>query len=143
MQIDLAFLVGFLFTVGVFLVLEKHLLSVFFGLALLSNAANVFLLVMSGPPDGLRSPIVSKLSEEAASGGALHSVDPLPQALILTAIVIGSGILMYAVFLVYRLAMENGTADLHAIHDHKASGHALDPALGSALGSPSEKSHTP
>ncbi|MCA2962092.1 MAG: NADH-quinone oxidoreductase subunit K [Silvanigrellales bacterium] len=139
MQVDLAFLIGFLFTVGVFLVLEKHLLSVFFGLALLSNAANVFLLVMSGPPNGLRSPIVSKLLEDAAPEGALRSVDPLPQALILTAIVIGSGILMYAVFLVYRLAMESGTTDLDAIHDNTAQ----SSALGSALRSGSEKSHPP
>lgn len=128
MQLDLALLVGFLFAVGVYLVLEKHLLSVLFGIALLSNAANVFLLLMSGPPDGLRSPIVKALSGEEATALA-PSVDPLPQALILTAIVIGSGILLFVIFLVYRLAMEHGTTDLAEIHGDKA----LPPATEKGL----------
>jgi multicomponent Na+:H+ antiporter subunit C len=42
-------------------------------------------------------------------------VDPLPQALILTAIVIGSGVLMFAVFLVYRLFIEHDGADIDII----------------------------
>jgi multicomponent Na+:H+ antiporter subunit C len=49
--LDVSLLVGFLFTVGVYLLLERHLLSVFFGLAILSNAANLFVLAMSGRPD--------------------------------------------------------------------------------------------
>jgi len=113
--LDVSLLVGFLFTVGVYLVLERHLLSVFFGLAILANAANLFVLAMSGPPNGRASPIVPREGATTTLSTTLPSVDPLPQALILTAIVIGSGVLMFAVFLVYRLFLEHEGADLDSI----------------------------
>ena len=118
--LDLALLVGFLFSVGIYLILERHLLSVFFGIAILSNAANVFVLAMSGPPEGLGSPIVG--TEAAKEVGRVMAVDPLPQALILTAIVIGSGILMYLVFLIHRLYVDHGTTDLSVIEKDDTGG---------------------
>jgi multicomponent Na+:H+ antiporter subunit C len=113
--LDVSLLVGFLFTVGVYLLLERHLLSVFFGLAILSNAANLFVLAMSGPPEGRTSPIVSQGGATTGLTAIAPGVDPLPQALILTAIVIGSGVLMFAVFLVYRLFIEHDGADIDII----------------------------
>jgi len=119
--IDVSLLIGFLFTVGIYLVLERHLLSVFFGLAILSNAANLFVLAMSGPPEGRSSPIVPSggwvggEENQAVLAALAPGVDPLPQALILTAIVIGSGVLMFTVFLIYRLFLEHGGADIDRI----------------------------
>ena len=119
--IDLALVIGVLFTVGVYLVLEKHLLSILFGVSLLSNAGNLFVLSVSGGPENKRSPIVP---QEGAPGlGPM--VDPLPQALILTAIVIGSGILCYCIFLIFRLHQEHKTTDLEAILRTPGEGEAL------------------
>jgi multicomponent Na+:H+ antiporter subunit C len=56
---------------------------------------------MSGPPEGRLPPI--------ADGTGALAVDPLPQALILTAIVIGFGVISYLVVLLYRLFLDHGT----------------------------------
>jgi multicomponent Na+:H+ antiporter subunit C len=98
--LEIALTIFVLFSVGTFLVLEKHLLSILFGVAILSNAANLFLLAMSDNPEAHKTPFV--FNAETAT-----LVDPLPQALILTAIVIGSGVLMYFLFLILRLHREH------------------------------------
>lgn len=67
---------------------------------------------MSGPPEGRQAPI--------ASPGSGPWVDPLPQALILTAIVIGFGVTAYLVILLYRLFLDQKTtnaAELFADQD--------------------------
>lgn len=110
MQIDVILLVGVLFSAGVFLILERDLISVLFGAALFSNAANLFVLLSSGDPEGRATSIVGRTLGKM--------VDPLPQALILTAIVIGSGILAYLIFLVFRLHADHGTTDLQRIFGH-------------------------
>lgn len=107
-MLDVALVVSVLVATGVYLMLERHLLAALFGLSLLSNAANLFVLAMSGPPENLESPILT-------AGTARAMVDPLPQALVLTAIVIGSAILLYAIFYIHRLACAAGTLDLDEI----------------------------
>ena len=62
---------------------------------LLSNAINLLLLVMSGSPLGKTPPIIDVANETSM-------VDPLPQALILTAIVIGFGMVAFLITLVYQ-----------------------------------------
>ena len=102
----LALLVGVLTTCGVYLMLRRTLLQVLFGLILLSNAVNVLLFTAGGVlrgapplvPDGLAAP-------------ASVVANPLPQALILTAIVIGFGLVAFALVLVYRTYTTFGTAD--------------------------------
>jgi multicomponent Na+:H+ antiporter subunit C len=44
-------------------------------------------------------------------------VDPLPQALILTAIVIGFGVAAYLVFLLYRLFLDQKTTNAAELYD--------------------------
>lgn len=100
MQIETAILVGFLFGVSIYLVLMKSFVRILFGFVLLSNAANLFLLSMSGDPSGKNAPIIRE-------GGL--PVDPLPQALILTAIVISFGVTAYLVVLLYRLFLDQKT----------------------------------
>ncbi|GEM_PF-370125 len=99
-QIETAILVGFLFGVSIYLVLMKSFVRILFGFVLLSNAANLFLLSMSGDPSGKNAPIIRE-------GGL--PVDPLPQALILTAIVISFGVTAYLVVLLYRLFLDQKT----------------------------------
>jgi multicomponent Na+:H+ antiporter subunit C len=93
-QLDAALLGALLFGAGIYLVLSKRFLCTLFGFITLSNAANVLILAMSGDPSGGSPPVVE---------GRPGSVDPLPQALILTAIVIGFGVLAYLTLLFYRM----------------------------------------
>ena len=97
-QIDTILLAGFCFGLAVYWLLAGRALRAVFGLTLLSNAANLFLLALSGEPSGKSEPIVS--------GVGAAPVDPLPQALILTAIVIGFGVTAYLVMLLVRLRRE-------------------------------------
>ncbi|MDX1689953.1 MAG: NADH-quinone oxidoreductase subunit K [Acidimicrobiia bacterium] len=92
MIVGLAVLAGLLFAVGTHLVLQRMLSRILIGLAVLGHAANVALLASSGragapPLDGV---------------GADAAADPLPQALMLTAIVITFGVLAFLAALAYR-----------------------------------------
>ncbi len=87
-----------LVTCGVYLVLRARTFPVVLGLSLLSYAVNLFLfftgrLVTGAPP---------------LAGGALPTADPLPQALVLTAIVIGFGMTAFVVILALRARGELG-----------------------------------
>ncbi|ULR40367.1 MULTISPECIES: NADH-quinone oxidoreductase subunit K [Thermus] len=107
MMVLLAFLVGVLVGVGVYLVLQGSLARFLLGLALLSNAANLVVFLSPGLVRG-HSPIIplgAKVLEPPYA-------DPLPQAMILTAIVIGLGVLAFAVVLAYRVHQVLGTDDL-------------------------------
>lgn len=102
----LAITIGVLFGTGTFLVLRRNALKVIIGLSLISHSANL-LLVTSGGFAGDRPPIIGL-------GGAVY-VDPLPQALVLTAIVIGFGVTAFMLVLLYRLYQRTGTVDLDQI----------------------------
>jgi multicomponent Na+:H+ antiporter subunit C len=64
---------------------------------------------MSGRPDGKSPPVVLE--------GGTAMVDPLPQALILTAIVIGFGVAAYLVFLLYRLFLDHRTTNAAELYE--------------------------
>lgn len=98
MEILFATAIGVLAACGVFLLLRARTFPVILGLTLLSYAVNLFLfasgrLVLDAPPlirpDGVYT-------------------DPLPQALVLTAIVIGFGMTAYLVMLSLRALAESG-----------------------------------
>lgn len=110
MEILVALLVGWLFAAAVYLMLSRSLVRYLFGLVLISNAANLVIFV-SGRltrgepalvPDGLDAPVAIV-------------ANALPQALILTAIVIGFGLLAFAFVLAYRAREEIGTVDTDAM----------------------------
>jgi multicomponent Na+:H+ antiporter subunit C len=108
MQLDTAILVGVLFACATYLILQRSFVKALFGLIILSNAANLVVLSVSGDPRGKEAPIAS---------GVVLMVDPLPQALILTAIVIGFGLIAYGIVLMYRIFLDHKTtnaADLYA-----------------------------
>jgi multicomponent Na+:H+ antiporter subunit C len=93
-----ALVVATLFGVGVYLVLQRTLTRIILGIALVSHAANLLLIVAGGRPG--RQPIVDRFTEEERLGGLV--TDPLPQALALTAIVISFGITAFLLSLAYR-----------------------------------------
>lgn len=98
-----AILVGVLFAQSTYLILQRSFVRILFGVILLANAANLAVLAMSGDPEGKGVPI--------ADGRTEISADPLPQALILTAIVIGFGVAAYFIALLYRVFLDWKTTD--------------------------------
>lgn len=91
MTVPLALLIGVLFAVGVYLVMQRNLTRVLVGLGVLAHAVNVMLITAGADGD---APIVT-------AGGGPYA-DPLPQALILTAIVITFGVTAFLLGLALR-----------------------------------------
>ena len=89
----LCVLVGVLFAAGVYLLLARSIVRALIGLLLLGNGANVLFLVASGPAG--RAPIVGTTDVSDMS-------DPLPQAMVLTAIVITLGMTAFILALAHR-----------------------------------------
>jgi multicomponent K+:H+ antiporter subunit C len=101
MELIVASSIGVLTAGGVYLILRLRTFPVILGLALLSYAVNVFLFASGGLAVD-QSPILSPY-------GAADYTDPLPQALVLTAIVISFG--MTAVLVMIGLAAHLETGD--------------------------------
>ncbi|MBC8180584.1 Na+/H+ antiporter subunit C [candidate division KSB1 bacterium] len=107
METILAFVVGGLYAAGLYMMLRRNIIKLIIGLVLLSQAANLLIFTSSGL---LRSnpPIIS----EGMVVPEIPYADPLPQALILTAIVISFGVLAFAIALIYQVHKQVGTGDL-------------------------------
>ena len=106
MEVVLAILVGVLVATSVYLMLARNVLRFLFGLVLLSNAANLTIFAAGRLSSG-----VPPLVPEGAASPPELVANALPQALILTAIVIGFGLLAFALVLVFRAYRELGTLD--------------------------------
>ena len=106
MDVLLAILAGVLTAAGVYLLLQRSLLRMLFGVILLSNAVNLVLFV-AGRTLRAAPPIVPTGMTAPPEAVA----NPLPQALILTAIVIGFGLVAFAFVLLYRAYATFGTLD--------------------------------
>jgi len=106
MEIILAIVVGVLYTVGVYLMLRRSILKFIIGLIFMSNATNLLVFLSAGLVPG--SPVFVK-GDDAGAG---VMADPLPQALVLTAIVIGLGIVVFTLALKYKFFELTGTDDL-------------------------------
>jgi len=102
----LAILAGVMAAASVYLLLSRHVVRMLLGLILLSNTANL-LIFFSGRLGSTVPPLVP----EGLPAPPAAVANPLPQALILTAIVISFGLLAFALVLVYRGYVELGTVD--------------------------------
>jgi multicomponent K+:H+ antiporter subunit C len=100
MQALLSLAVGLMFACGVWLVLRPRTFSVVLGLTLLAYAVNI-LIFLGGRIDRTMAPL--------SLPGATGLADPLPQALVLTAIVIGFGMTAYLIALALKALGESGT----------------------------------
>lgn len=103
--------IGLITACGVYLLLRGRTFPVILGLTLLSHAVNLLLFSMGRLNVGL-PPIISK----DAAGYA----DPLPQALVLTAIVIAFGMTALAVVLALRGYLETGEDSINATRSKTA-----------------------
>jgi multicomponent Na+:H+ antiporter subunit C len=103
----LAVVVGGLYAAAVYLMLRRSLVRLVIGLALLGNAANLLIFTAAGLSRG-RPPLVPA----GAAAPPAPFADPVPQALILTAIVIGFGLLAFTVVLLLRAHQSIGADDV-------------------------------
>ncbi|MFJ6411472.1 Na(+)/H(+) antiporter subunit C [Terribacillus saccharophilus] len=111
MEIIMIVLAGILFGFAVYNILQKQLLRIIIGTALLSHAAHLFILTMGKLKRG-SSPVLTEGTESYS--------DPLPQALILTSIVISFGVTSLLLVLAYRAVKTNGTDNMEELrgNDH-------------------------
>jgi multicomponent Na+:H+ antiporter subunit C len=103
--------------IGLYVVVaKKNIIKIILGVIMLEHAVNLFLLLL-GYRSGGTAPIRSPGDTVSAEAFAAGSVDPLPQALILTSIVIGLGCLALMVSLALRLHEKFGTFDMTRIRE--------------------------
>ena len=118
MEVLLALTIGVLYSAGLYLIMRRSLVKLIIGLGLLGHAANLLIFTINELTRGA-PPLIAGDSHHLVEPYA----DPLPQALILTAIVIGFGVQAFAVVLFKRTYRMVGTDDLDAVtmtdnHDH-------------------------
>ena len=112
MEAVIAVVAGLLVSAGVWLMLGRSLLRYVFGLVLISNAANLVIfasgrMTLGAPP----------LIPDGAYAPAGEVANALPQALVLTAIVISFGLFAFALALVFRAYAALGTLDAEEMRD--------------------------
>ncbi len=101
MEFALAALIGIFFAVAVYLILSRSVIRMLLGITILSNAVNL-LIFTAGRLTRQVPPIIPVGQEQLAEPFA----NPLPQALILTAIVIGFALFVFLLVLGYRAYQE-------------------------------------
>lgn len=106
MEGALAGLIGLMFAASIYLMLSGVLVRFVFGFALASNAVNL-LIFTAGRLEHDRPPLIAPDARTLS----IPVANALPQALILTAIVIGFAMLTFLLVLLYRTYAETGTLD--------------------------------
>lgn len=106
-----------LLIVGVYAVVaKKNIIKIIVGILIIDYAINM-LLVLVGYRSGGKAPIMTE--GQQAGQFARSAVDPLPQAMVLTSIVIGLGITALMVAMAIRLYQKYGTFDMSKIRKLK------------------------
>jgi multicomponent Na+:H+ antiporter subunit C len=107
MTVILAFVIGALYAAGLYMMMRRSIVKLIAGLVLLGYASNLLVFTV-GRLTRAQPPLIPE--------GALRPpepfADPVPQALILTAIVIGFGLQAFALVLIKRAYQAVGTDDL-------------------------------
>lgn len=109
MELLLAITAGVLYSTGIYMMLRRRLAQLIIGLGLLSNGTNILILSAAGVMRG-KPPLITPTTTHAD-----QFADPVPQALILTAIVIGFGVLAFALVLAHRVHRSTGSDDIDTI----------------------------
>ena len=114
MEFLLAIVAGVLYATGLYLMLRRRLAQLIIGLSLVSNGSNILILSAAGVTRG-KPPLISE-------GIAVEQyADPVPQSLILTAIVIGFGVLAFSLVLAHRVHQSTGSDDIDSIGPDSAT----------------------
>jgi multicomponent Na+:H+ antiporter subunit C len=110
MTFVLAILTGVLYTAGIYMILRRSIVKVIIGLILLGHAANLLIFTVGRITKA--SPAFIANDAATASAGI---AEPLPQALILTAIVIGFGVQAFTIVLFKRAYQAVGHDDINKL----------------------------
>jgi multicomponent Na+:H+ antiporter subunit C len=108
-ELLLAIVAGSLYACGLYLMVRRRLAQLIIGLSLLANGSNILIFAAAGVTRG-QPPIVENGAVAVAS-----FADPVPQSLILTSIVIGFGVLAFALVLAHRVHASTGSDDIDTI----------------------------
>jgi multicomponent Na+:H+ antiporter subunit C len=103
----LAVVIGGLYALGLYLMMRRSIVKLILGIALLGHATNLLIFTAAG----LRRGALPLIPEGRETLPDPHA-DPLPQALVLTAIVIGFGVQAFALVLLKRAQHTVGTDDM-------------------------------
>ncbi|HUV66812.1 MAG TPA: sodium:proton antiporter [Sedimentisphaerales bacterium] len=109
-----------LFVIGLYCaVVKKNMVKIVLGILIMECAVNLFLVMLGYRHDGV-APIIDRAyydpgTGQIAAGFINNSVDPLPQALVLTSIVIGLGSLALMISICIRIYEKYGTFDITQI----------------------------
>ena len=110
MNIILILIISSLVSAGVYLILSKDLLRIILGLAILATAANL-VMFYAGYPGSSTAAII----EPGLTALSSDAPNPLPQALVLTAIVIGFALLCFALLLMVAIVRQSRNRDSQAL----------------------------
>ena len=122
METVFSLLVGLFFAVGIYLILSKHVIRILLGIAIFSNAVNL-LIFTSGRIVRSTAPIIPQGEHVLPAGAA----NPLPQALILTAIVISFSFFAFILVLAFRAYQEIGVDHTAGMRVAEPEGERLPP----------------
>ncbi|RFS22715.1 Na+/H+ antiporter subunit C [Chitinophaga silvatica] len=111
MELLLLILVGVLYATGIFMMLRRSMVKLLIGLILLGNGANMLIFLLGGITRG-KPPIIGD-ADKVLTG---IYADPVPQSLILTAIVISFGLQSFAIVLLKRVHALIQTDDLNDLN---------------------------
>lgn len=112
MSIALALMVGVLYAGGVYMMLQRSIVKLLIGLILLSHGANVLIFGAGGLTRTLAA-----IVPDGQTAPTAPYANPIPQALILTAIVISFAFLAFAVVLVLRVYRTAKSDDLDTLRE--------------------------
>jgi multicomponent Na+:H+ antiporter subunit C len=122
MEALFAILIGIFFAAAVYLMLSKFLVRVLLGVVILGNAVNLLIFT-----NGRLLREVPPIIPEGHDVPATLTANPLPQALILTAIVISFSFFAFLLVLVYRAYQDLGTDDANEMRVAEPEGEAPPP----------------
>ncbi len=122
METALSVLVGIFFAASIYLMLSKHIIRILLGVAILGNAVNLLIFTA-----GRTTREVPPIIPEDQYLLEVTSANPLPQALILTAIVISFSFFAFLLVLAYRAYQELGTDDTDEMRVAEPRGEPLPP----------------
>lgn len=111
MELLLVILVGVFYSSGIYMMFRRSMVKLLIGLMLLGNGANILIFLMGGLTKG-RAPIID---EQHKAFTEIYA-DPIPQALILTAIVISFALTAFAIVLLKRVYATTGSDDLDSLN---------------------------
>jgi len=114
MELLFAITAGTLYATGLYLMLRRRLAQLIVGLSLLASGANVLIFTAAGLTRS-KPPL---LPEHGPASAAF--ADPVPQSLILTAIVIGFGVLAFSAVLAHRVERSGASDDVDDVRPDQA-----------------------